>query len=245
MSASPSPSCSVGKHGKRPRNATSASYEHPQVPRANDFRDFVLEMQNTITDLRKQVPAATPLPQHPAFPRVRTDSFLCEHEGVHSANALDPRGSLCLLFSWLGHTESLSFPVAGTLNRGCHCGRVQESWPERPWRSRGERAWEQGPEGGSGLRSCPAATSRMTMNPGAQGGSAGLLGSDHLDAGKGHQELGSELKVCRVLQKKKKKKSPLSSPKELVSASPGCIQIPGRPVPGAEGQTQGGWGCRS
>lgn len=95
----PPPSCSVGKHGRRPRNATSASYEHPRVPRANDFRDFVLEMQNTITDLRKQVPWPRP------FPRVRTDSCLWEREGVRPAAPWDPGALVCSLLSWLGHTE--------------------------------------------------------------------------------------------------------------------------------------------
>ncbi|XP_014396031.1 PREDICTED: LOW QUALITY PROTEIN: peroxidasin homolog, partial [Myotis brandtii] len=46
---------SVGKPGQRPRNATAASSEHPQALGPSDFRDFVLEMQQTITDLRTQI----------------------------------------------------------------------------------------------------------------------------------------------------------------------------------------------
>ncbi|XP_023381728.1 peroxidasin homolog [Pteropus vampyrus] len=46
---------SVGKHSKHPGNATSAPDEQPQVPGTSDFRDFVLEMQKTITDLRTQI----------------------------------------------------------------------------------------------------------------------------------------------------------------------------------------------
>ncbi|ELK32764.1 Peroxidasin like protein [Myotis davidii] len=46
---------SVGKPGQRPRNATAASSEHPQALGPSDFRDLVLEMQQTITDLRTQI----------------------------------------------------------------------------------------------------------------------------------------------------------------------------------------------
>lgn len=49
------PPRSVGEQSEHPRNATSAASEHPQVPGAGDFRDFVLEMQQTIADLRTQV----------------------------------------------------------------------------------------------------------------------------------------------------------------------------------------------
>lgn len=66
------PSCSVGKPGQRPRNATAASSEHPQALGPSDFRDFVLEMQQTITDLRTQVP-----PRHtPSYLASPTDSSL-------------------------------------------------------------------------------------------------------------------------------------------------------------------------
>lgn len=47
----------MGQHRKRPGNATAASHERPQVPGTNDFKDFVVEMQKTITDLREQVTA--------------------------------------------------------------------------------------------------------------------------------------------------------------------------------------------
>lgn len=43
------------KHSKRLSNSTSASYEHSEGPATNDFKEFVLEMQKTITDLRRQV----------------------------------------------------------------------------------------------------------------------------------------------------------------------------------------------
>lgn len=57
---------SVGKRSKHPGNATSAPDEQPQFPGTSDFRDFVLEMQKTITDLRTQVPApGAPSPPHP------------------------------------------------------------------------------------------------------------------------------------------------------------------------------------
>ncbi|KAM6221084.1 peroxidasin homolog [Rhynchocyon petersi] len=46
---------SVVKHNKYFKNATSPSYEHSNVPGTNDFKEFVLEMQKTITDLRKQI----------------------------------------------------------------------------------------------------------------------------------------------------------------------------------------------
>lgn len=53
--AGPAGTPSIGKRRKHPGNATAASGEHPQVPGANDFKDFVLEMQKTITDLREQI----------------------------------------------------------------------------------------------------------------------------------------------------------------------------------------------
>ncbi|KAK2499011.1 hypothetical protein MC885_006784 [Smutsia gigantea] len=45
----------AGKLSEHLRNTTAAAHEHPQPPGTNDFKDFVLEMQRTITDLRKQV----------------------------------------------------------------------------------------------------------------------------------------------------------------------------------------------
>uniref|UniRef100_A0A9L0TF86 Lactoperoxidase n=2 Tax=Equus TaxID=9789 RepID=A0A9L0TF86_HORSE len=53
--AQPGKTLSVGKRSQRPSNTTSASYEHPQAPGTNEFKDFVLEMQRTITDLRAQI----------------------------------------------------------------------------------------------------------------------------------------------------------------------------------------------
>lgn len=49
------PSCSGGKPGQRPRNATAAASEYPQALGPSDFRDLVLDMQQTITDLRTQI----------------------------------------------------------------------------------------------------------------------------------------------------------------------------------------------
>ncbi|XP_023374195.1 peroxidasin homolog [Otolemur garnettii] len=45
---------SFGKHGPRLSNATSALGKHSNGLGTNDFKEFVLEMQKTITDLRKQ-----------------------------------------------------------------------------------------------------------------------------------------------------------------------------------------------
>ncbi|KAG8512340.1 Peroxidasin [Galemys pyrenaicus] len=45
----------AGKHSEQPRNATAPSLEHLKVPGTNDFKEFVLEMQKTITDLRRQI----------------------------------------------------------------------------------------------------------------------------------------------------------------------------------------------
>nr|XP_021553352.1 peroxidasin homolog [Neomonachus schauinslandi] len=53
--AGPGGTPSIGKHRKHPGNATAPSRERPQVPGTNDFKDFVLEMQKTITDLREQI----------------------------------------------------------------------------------------------------------------------------------------------------------------------------------------------
>ncbi|XP_012582834.1 PREDICTED: peroxidasin homolog [Condylura cristata] len=49
------PRSRVGKHSERPGNVTAPSLEHPTVPGASDFKEFVLEMQKTITDLRRQI----------------------------------------------------------------------------------------------------------------------------------------------------------------------------------------------
>lgn len=46
------------KHGKHLSNATSATHEHLEGPATNDLKEFVLEMQKIITDLRKQVRVA-------------------------------------------------------------------------------------------------------------------------------------------------------------------------------------------
>uniref|UniRef100_A0A452TC58 Peroxidasin n=1 Tax=Ursus maritimus TaxID=29073 RepID=A0A452TC58_URSMA len=46
---------SGGTPRKHPGNGTAPSRERPQVPGTNDFKDFVLEMQKTITDLREQI----------------------------------------------------------------------------------------------------------------------------------------------------------------------------------------------
>ncbi|XP_075856627.1 peroxidasin homolog isoform X2 [Microcebus murinus] len=46
---------SAGKHGTPLGNLTSAFREHAKGPGTNDFREFVQEMQKTITDLRKQI----------------------------------------------------------------------------------------------------------------------------------------------------------------------------------------------
>ncbi|EDL36936.1 peroxidasin homolog (Drosophila) [Mus musculus] len=43
------------KHGKHLSNATSATHEHLEGPATNDLKEFVLEMQKIITDLRKQI----------------------------------------------------------------------------------------------------------------------------------------------------------------------------------------------
>ncbi|XP_072490423.1 peroxidasin homolog isoform X2 [Notamacropus eugenii] len=46
---------STVKHSKPFSNFTSSSDEHMNVPATNDFKEFVLEMQKTITGLRKQI----------------------------------------------------------------------------------------------------------------------------------------------------------------------------------------------
>lgn len=43
------------KHGQRHGNTTSASYEHTKGLGTNDFKEFVLEIQKTITGLRNQI----------------------------------------------------------------------------------------------------------------------------------------------------------------------------------------------
>lgn len=48
-------SCSSMKQSKYFRNATSASDENANMPIVNDFKEFVLEMQKTISSLRNQV----------------------------------------------------------------------------------------------------------------------------------------------------------------------------------------------
>ncbi|XP_044118085.1 peroxidasin homolog isoform X2 [Neovison vison] len=53
--AGPGGTPSIGKHRKHPGNATAPSRERPQTPGTNDFKDFVQEMQTTITDLREQI----------------------------------------------------------------------------------------------------------------------------------------------------------------------------------------------
>ncbi|XP_004642396.2 peroxidasin homolog [Octodon degus] len=46
---------SVGKHSTRMGNATAAIFEHSEGLATNDFKEFVQEMQKTITELRKQI----------------------------------------------------------------------------------------------------------------------------------------------------------------------------------------------
>ncbi|XP_017715767.1 PREDICTED: peroxidasin homolog [Rhinopithecus bieti] len=46
---------SVGRHGEHLSNSTSAFSTRSDTPGTNDFREFVLEMQKTITDLRTQI----------------------------------------------------------------------------------------------------------------------------------------------------------------------------------------------
>lgn len=132
----PSPLHSVGEQSEHPRNATSAASEHPQVPGASDFRDFVLEMQKTITDLRKQVPAAGPGAAFAHLPaRLKTDSLSVLR--VWTRLPLLTRSRVCWLLSMaaLGRDtrSSLSFPVIGTLGHSCRVG--------------GRRARDAGPEG--------------------------------------------------------------------------------------------------
>ncbi|PNJ20156.1 PXDN isoform 5 [Pongo abelii] len=46
---------SVGRHGEHLSNSTSVFSTRSDAPGTNDFREFVLEMQKTITDLRTQI----------------------------------------------------------------------------------------------------------------------------------------------------------------------------------------------
>ncbi|XP_057353469.1 peroxidasin homolog isoform X2 [Manis pentadactyla] len=53
--AGPEESLRAGKLSEHLHNTTTAAHERPQPPGANDFKDFVLEMRRTITDLRTQI----------------------------------------------------------------------------------------------------------------------------------------------------------------------------------------------
>lgn len=54
------PLCRAGKLSEHLHNTTTAAHERPQPPGTNDFKDFVLEMRRTITDLRTQVAGSVP-----------------------------------------------------------------------------------------------------------------------------------------------------------------------------------------
>lgn len=77
------------KYGKLLSNATSATRKHSEGPETNDLKTFILEMQDVITDLRKQVRLAranavfTSLDLSPAPPRGL--AFLGDGEGVDFA----------------------------------------------------------------------------------------------------------------------------------------------------------------
>lgn len=94
---------SIGKHRKHPGNATAPSRERPQVPGTNDFKDFVLEMQKTITDLREQVS----VPAHPAS----QTAFLLPRpcRGEICSSSLEPSVWVALLW----------WPVPGPATWGC------------------------------------------------------------------------------------------------------------------------------
>ncbi|XP_033693957.1 peroxidasin homolog isoform X5 [Tursiops truncatus] len=53
--AGPGKMPSAGMPGTRPSNASATAFERPPVAGTSDFREFVLEMQKTIRDLRKQI----------------------------------------------------------------------------------------------------------------------------------------------------------------------------------------------
>lgn len=56
----------AGMPETRPSNASATAFERPPVAGTSDFREFVLEMQKTIRDLRKQV--GRPHPHLPGLP---------------------------------------------------------------------------------------------------------------------------------------------------------------------------------
>lgn len=58
--AGPGESLRAGKLSEHLHNTTTAAHERPQPPGTNDFKDFVLEMRRTITDLRTQVAGSVP-----------------------------------------------------------------------------------------------------------------------------------------------------------------------------------------
>lgn len=92
--------------------------EQPQGPGTSDFREFVLEMQKTITDLRKQVGGSLTPPPRPRPPTLQSSLRVslrgCEESDIGAAFrpqpwSLSEATFLSLLSAWLwpGPTEPL------------------------------------------------------------------------------------------------------------------------------------------
>lgn len=104
--------------GTRPSNASATAFERPPVAGTSDFREFVLEMQKTIRDLRKQVGRPHPHLPGPSPPLglvcvspVMVKGRCCPHTpGPWPGSFQGGHFSLCPSF-WLGSSwAALSCP---------------------------------------------------------------------------------------------------------------------------------------
>lgn len=127
-----SPHHSVGRQGEQLSNSTSAFSTRSDTPGTNDFREFVLEMQKTITDLRTQVrclgacvpPSKTPQ-QHSRAPTFWGYCFIPRRlfDCPHGTLTLEPWGVISACWVGLGRVPlvSLGFPADGGHQAGAIC----------------------------------------------------------------------------------------------------------------------------
>ena len=120
----------AGTPGTRLGNASAAAFERPPVAGTSDFREFVLEMQKTIRDLRKQVGRSPSSPPRPARPLSTLGP------GVRFSR--DGEGKMLPAHPW----SSVPEPPGRSLSSLCPSLWLGSSWATLscPWTS-----WDRGP----------------------------------------------------------------------------------------------------